>query len=327
MSKSAFTETSRGGRRPPGARAVSEADASARRCPVCDAGTLTGCVSFAGTTVGFCTGCGAGAVLAVRARPGRGEAAEDYSARYESELLDSKAGACWEIVRREAGGGLEGKTLLDIGCGRGDFLDAARAGGLRTAGVEISARAADAAGAKGHRVFRASAEEPFAGPGEQFDIITMWDILEHLGRPRLALQQAHARLAGGGRLFILTPMMGSAYDRWGRRAHRLTGGRCDQLLRMCWDQNHLFRFAREGTRRALLSVGFAKVSADPVLLLSLRADSYAGGRLLPHWTGVGGFDRLLSKAGVRLAKLFGLHNKLLVVAERAGGGGWRSTTS
>jgi 2-polyprenyl-3-methyl-5-hydroxy-6-metoxy-1,4-benzoquinol methylase len=294
---------------------------------VCDGRTLTGVVSFAGTTVGFCPNCGAGVVIGVRAAPCHAEPGEDYSARYESELLDSKAAACWDIVRRETRGQLAGRRLLDIGCGRGAFLDVARLGGLSTAGVEISERAADAAEAKGHQVFRRSAEEPFGGPDERFDLITMWDIMEHLARPRLALQHAFGRLAEGGRLFILTPMMDSLYDRWGRRVHRLTGGRCDQLLRMCWDQNHLFRFAREGTRRVLLSVGFTKVIAEPVLLLSLRADSYAGGQLLPHWTGVRSFDRLLSRTGVRLAKLFGLNNKLLIVAERAGGGGWRSMTS
>jgi 2-polyprenyl-3-methyl-5-hydroxy-6-metoxy-1,4-benzoquinol methylase len=283
---------------------------------MCAGHALKGFVRFAGTVVGFCPSCQTGAVVEVQPRAFNGGSADDYSTRYESELLTTKALTCWDIVRRETRGRLEGMRLLDVGCGHGAFLDLARRDGLRTAGVEIAPHAADAADAKGHEVFRRSAEEPFCRPDERFDIITMWDILEHLARPRLALQNAYDRLAEGGRLFVLTPMMSSPYDRWGRRIHRLTGGRCDQLLRMCWDQNHLSRFAREGTRRVLHSVGFTKVTADPVLLLSLRADSYAGGSILPHWTGVGSFDRLLSRGGVRLAKLFGLHNKLLIVAER-----------
>lgn len=300
---------------------VTTRDPSARPCPLCAGHALGGFVSFAATVVGFCPGCQAGAVVEARPKPLGVEEAADYSARYESELLDTKARACWDILRGETRGRLEGRRLLDVGCGRGAFLDVARGAGLRTAGVEIAPDAADAAEAKGHQVFRGSAEERFRPPGERFEFVTMWDILEHLGRPRAALQNAYDALAPGGRLFILTPMMGSPYDRWGRRLHRLSGGRCDQLLRMCWDRNHLFRFAREGTRRVLLSVGFEKVSASPVLLLSLRADRYAGGQILPHWTGVAGFDRLLSRAGVRLAKLFALHNKLLIVAEREGSDG------
>ncbi len=289
---------------------------AARPCPVCLGPALGGFVRFAGTAVGFCPGCESGVVVEVKPEARVGAEEEDYSARYESELLDTKAPACWEIVRREMPGRLEGRRLLDLGCGQGTFLDVARAAGLRTAGVEVAERAADATEAKGHRVFRGSVEDPFCAPEERFDIITMWDILEHLRRPRAALQNAYERLAEGGRLFILTPMMGSPYDRWGRRLHSLSGGRCDQLLKMCWDQNHLFRFAREGTRRVLLSVGFTKVGVSPVLLLSLRADRYAGGSVLPHWTGVAGLDRLLSRSGVRLAKTLGLHNKLLIVAAR-----------
>jgi SAM-dependent methyltransferase len=288
---------------------------------VCLGPALKGFVRFAGTAVGFCPGCQSGVVVEVESGANGGGAKEDYSMRYESEMLATKALTCWEIVRREMSGQLDGRRLLDLGCGHGTFLDVARRAGLRTAGVEVASGAADATEAKGHQVFRGSVEVSFCRPDERFDIITMWDILEHLCRPRPALQNAYERLAEGGRLFVLTPMMGSPYDRWGRHLHGLTGGRCDQLLRMCWDRNHLFRFAREGTRRVLLSIGFTKVSVSPLLLLSLRADRYAGGSILPHWTGVESIDRLLSRAGVRLAKIFGLHNKLLIVAVREGADG------
>src|SRR5947209_2759147 len=208
------------------------ADTFQRFCPVCVGHTLTGVVRFAGTSVGFCPGCQSGVVVEVqpkacqeeRAKACHEELAEDYSTRYESELLDAKALTCWDIVRREMCGRLDSKRLLDIGCGQGAFLDVARRAGLRTAGVEIATRAADATEAKGHQVFRRSAEESFCRSDERFDIITMWDILEHLGRPRLALGNAYGRLSEGGQLFILTTMMGSPYDRCGRRVHGLTVG-------------------------------------------------------------------------------------------------------
>ncbi len=264
--------------------------------------------------IGRCPGCGAGRVLAAPVEEGY---EEDYSARYTSELDRGKAESCWRLLERSVGSPAPGASLLELGCGDGGFLDLCRERGLATAGLEVSRQAAAAAAGRGHRILVGSAEEPL--PGEepfglrQFDLVVAWDLLEHLHAPRRALELAHRALRPGGRLVLATPRMGSVFDRLGLPLARV-GVR--QLARMCFSRDHLFRFHRPGLLRVLGEIGFATATAEPVQLTSLAPERYAGGRILPSWTGVAALDRGLSRLGFAAVKLFGLSNKLLVVAAR-----------
>lgn len=287
-------------------------------CPMCGNHEVTERVRFEEMTVGFCPRCGSGMVIGIKGETHDKHHANDYSARYEQERLASKASACWELVRQRTQDLRGVESILDIGCGEGAFLDLAKRAGLRTAGIEISPHAALVAVQKGHEIFCNSVQEAPFPPGILFDVITMWDILEHLRQPNQALRNVFVSLAPRGRLFIATPMMGSIYDRLGILLHRLSGGRFNQLLRMSWDRNHLFRFDSVGTCEVIRFIGFANVKAAPLLLLSLKPDTYAGGKVLPSWTGHRTFDRLISIVGVWLAKFFRLHNKILIEAVRGG---------
>lgn len=92
-----------------------------------------------------------------------------------------------------------GVRVLDVGCNTGDLLDFARELGAETAGVEPSDRSRRIAADKGHRM-SASLDEA-AGP---FDVVTAFDVLEHLyGLPAM-LDAVAAKLAPGGRLVALT---------------------------------------------------------------------------------------------------------------------------
>jgi SAM-dependent methyltransferase len=93
------------------------------------------------------------------------------------------------------------RSLLDIGCGRGEFLAAAREAGWRVAGSEIDPASAAACSARGLQVEIGSLfDTPLpAGP---WSVITMWDVLDHLENPAEALQIAVRELAPGGILVV-----------------------------------------------------------------------------------------------------------------------------
>lgn len=291
---------------------VSRREANREICGLCGAG-IRPLVQSRGMVIGRCQKCSCGIVVALP--PGTATICyEDYAERYENDLRTAKADSCYELLQIHANG-LEGVTsVLDIGCGRGEFLDLAQRGGLRTAGVEISLDAATRAVMRGHEVLHGSATDTCFPAGVKFDAICMWDVLEHLDRPGDALRNTLSALAPNGRLFIATPMMGSIYDRVGVALHRLSGGRLDQLLRMCWSHDHLYRFDPRGLSETLCKIGYARATATRIHLLSLRDDVYAGGTILPFWTASSRLNRWFSVTGVQVSRILGLSNKVLVEA-------------
>jgi len=239
---------------------------------------------------------------------------DDASSRYEQELRPGKAETCLRIVEKAIGGYAGIHRLLDVGCGEGGFLDRVKARGIETAGIEISSRAAAGAREKGHEVFEGSVTQPLVPPGRKFDAITMWDILEHLNEPGMALHHLLAALRPGGRTFIVTPMMGSIYDRLGRAEYALSAGRHRRLLSMCFSRDHVFRFHPKGVAAALHQIGFRDVIVKPMMMLSLNSDAYAGGRLIKSWTGRSRVDQTISRMSVAFAKAARLRNKVLIQA-------------
>lgn len=267
-----------------------------------------------------CSRCGSG--LAEFPEQGTDPVHDEFDHRYDADFDDRKAVLCWKLLS-----GLvetrSGRRLLDVGCGRGVFLDVARAHGLDTTGLEPSPVAASVA-AQRHPVIATpvAAVTPSVG---QFDLITLWDVLEHLDDAGASLRSLRSLLSPGGSLVILTPMMGSAYDRLAIVSHRITGGRARQLVRMCWSEDHLTRFDPDGLLGVLVEDGFSPVSVRRILLLSLRRDRYAGGSVLPRWTSSEVLNRSLSLLGVGLAQALRIHNKVLVCVSADSGSSPTST--
>jgi len=98
------------------------------------------------------------------------------------------------------------QNVLDIGCGTGDFLDIARAAGMRTFGLELNPTAAQKARAKGHNIFDKLLHEFPADvcPGG-FDLITLFQVLEHVPNPVGIIKQASVHLKPGGYISIAVP--------------------------------------------------------------------------------------------------------------------------
>jgi 2-polyprenyl-3-methyl-5-hydroxy-6-metoxy-1,4-benzoquinol methylase len=67
-------------------------------------------------------------------------------------------------------------VLLDIGAGTGDFLHYAAKKGWDIEGVEINGQARELAEQKGIKLF----DSMSAIEGNQFDVVTLWHVLEHL---------------------------------------------------------------------------------------------------------------------------------------------------
>jgi SAM-dependent methyltransferase len=93
--------------------------------------------------------------------------------------------------------------LLDVGCGAGRFLLAAQRHGWDACGIDVSRRAVDAARAAGLSVECADVEETLTC-GRHFDVVTAFDVLEHVADPVKVLRQLGA-CASGGTVFVTVP--------------------------------------------------------------------------------------------------------------------------
>jgi 2-polyprenyl-3-methyl-5-hydroxy-6-metoxy-1,4-benzoquinol methylase len=106
-----------------------------------------------------------------------------------------------ELVKKYNGDG----HLLDIGCGEGFFLLTASKFGYATKGVEPSRDAAAYARKEFGLDIEAKPFEALRFPENHFDVVTLWQVLEHMPYPLMVLKEVHRILKPGGMLVITTP--------------------------------------------------------------------------------------------------------------------------
>ncbi len=104
---------------------------------------------------------------------------------------------------------LEGASLLDVGCGSGKLVRYLRRRAVAAWGVEPSRALYDHFLARDPEFFRGTLDEVAAARDARFDVVTAFDVLEHVPDP-LALLRALARTTrDGGTVLVSTPDVGS----------------------------------------------------------------------------------------------------------------------
>jgi SAM-dependent methyltransferase len=90
-------------------------------------------------------------------------------------------------------------NVLDVGCNTGELLDFAHKFGCKTSGVEFSSTSREVLSRKGHDAYSTLEDVP-----GKYDVITAFDLVEHLYDVPAFLQSCRERLSAKGRLLILT---------------------------------------------------------------------------------------------------------------------------
>lgn len=167
-----------------------------------------------------CSNCG---LIYLRSRPSQDELAAYYPSDYEAYYLlddDGSGQSQWHLQRalnlqlnfvEQNTTGRE--HLLDIGCATGNFLKVARDNGWQTTGIEPIEEAAKIAREHYQLDVITGTLESVELADSSFDVITMWDVLEHLPSPKHTLQRCHRLLKPGGTLVFSIPNL-SSFDRY-----------------------------------------------------------------------------------------------------------------
>src|SRR5207245_4980531 len=191
----------------------------ANRCALCAEGTTRTLFQVDGTFIVECRDCG---LVRQDTRPLAAAAIYDseYYATdnpkggYANYFLDSGVNRRTfrdRIRAIERRYGRRGR-LLDVGCALGDVLIEAKAAGWDVEGVEISPFAAQQARQRDLRVTVGRLEALDLAPSS-FDVVTLYDTIEHVTDPVAMLAAARRLLVPGGLLHLVTPNVGGLQAR------------------------------------------------------------------------------------------------------------------
>lgn len=98
--------------------------------------------------------------------------------------------------------------ILDIGCGVGYFLIEAKKRGWEVYGTELSLESANICLEKGINIEKGTLNAKNYEP-ELFDVMTSFEVIEHINNPRLELKNFNKILRPGGLVYVTTPNFNS----------------------------------------------------------------------------------------------------------------------
>jgi SAM-dependent methyltransferase len=259
-----------------------------------------------------CTGCG---LVYVTPRPDETGLREIYGESYWKSPVARERGytdylkdepyylrTCrrrLRLVRRHAPN--PGRAL-DVGCAAGYFLRVLAEDGWDVAGVEVSPFVAAFARERyGLSTIRVGTLEEANFPPSSFDLVTFWDVIEHLPDPRSVLRKARSLLRPTGVLVLETQNVRSL-------AARILGRRWQHFKQ----PEHLYHFDPDTVARLLREADLEVVENRPFFggkFVPLGFAVERSGRLSPL------LPRLLAPLGrSRLAVYVNLLDEMIVVA-------------
>lgn len=166
---------------------------------------------------------------------------DDFYRKHDGETLDKFQYTGTEIFRR--------KIVADIGCGCGAFLDFLKGVASSVIAVEPSEHYRKIMEAKGFATY------PYAKAArddwtEKADVITSFDVIEHVSNPVDFMTDVYHLLSPGGQAIIGTPtetpimrrLLGETYER-----------------KLLFSTQHLWIFSEKNLRQIAQRAGFIKI--------------------------------------------------------------------
>lgn len=181
---------------------------------------------------------------------------EGYFSNYMDERVDTSL--AFKVAREKYNFIEQYKTqghILEVGCGLGFFLKVAQENGWNTFGVEISSDFAEFAKNRyGLDIYTGELENANFNP-EHFDIIVMWDVVEHLVDPIQKLHNINRILKNDGVLALSTPRIDGLYPKLSYLLSGISG-----QWRHPEPPFHLYQFSKKSITELLKKSGFRVVN-------------------------------------------------------------------
>ncbi|MBX7152090.1 class I SAM-dependent methyltransferase [bacterium] len=190
-------------------------------------------------------------------------AADTYTPFLSSNSHDDIFAKLYRTVRQYSVGWKRNKienyfrkgSILDLGCGTGEFLSEMKRYDWRVAGIEPSAEAAAFARKKLQLNVTTGTIDTEIAQDQTFDVITMWHVLEHVHDAKRALQNISVKLKPEGILVIAVPNI-SSFDA------SIYG--CDWIA--LDPPRHLYHFTPQSMTTLLQRSGFSVMATKQIPL-------------------------------------------------------------
>lgn len=141
-----------------------------------------------------------------------------------------------------------GGKLLEVGCSVGRFLYACKNAGWDVSGLDISQRAVELAQQVLHESqIHCGTLDKTPWPDNTFDMITIWEVIEHVHDPLAMVRNAARLIKAGGYLAVSTPDWGA----WAVRRHPKEN---------YWPPFHLLFFNEQSIRKLMSLAGLEIVT-------------------------------------------------------------------
>jgi len=171
-----------------------------------------------------------------------------HDGQYDLPYFDKRHGAMLALIKRHAP---RRGRLLEVGAGGGFFLKSAERAGWEVVGVELSGEAVEFATNRLDLDVRLEQAEQMTFPPPLFDVVVMFDVVEHLLDPLVSLQRVRGALRPGGVLVISTPNF-NALTRFALGADWAALSPAE----------HLWNFSAHSLDRMLRRAGFPSVTLE-----------------------------------------------------------------
>jgi 2-polyprenyl-3-methyl-5-hydroxy-6-metoxy-1,4-benzoquinol methylase len=226
-------------------------------CAICNENKVMEGFSFIHYTVCICKNCG---FRWLQPQPTDTELSEIYSDQYFldegdveiTEKVNKLKSATADLYLKQL---VEGdssppseSTLLEIGCGMGDFLLEAHSKGFKVYGLEVTDYLVEFTNRRlGVTSVQKGFIETSVFPKESFDVVAFFDVIEHVRNPVDFMIRVNSLLKKNGRAYIVTPSL----DSWSAK-----------LLGKNWMEykvEHLSYFNKKAMTLLLEKTGFHEV--------------------------------------------------------------------
>lgn len=216
----------------------------ARRRSIASLDSKYSCTSFGHCEHGEIVECLECRLVRLKEHPSREELLNNYRQVVDPLYIQEKENRYYTFLKviKEVQRYIPQGKLLDVGCYCGYFLEVARESGYETEGLELSKWAADQARRLGFLIHNDIIKT--IEFDEKYDIVTLWDVIEHFSDPRTELLEINRLLKKNAFLFISTINIDSLVARFLRK-------RWPWLMDM-----HIFYFSPQTITRLLEQSGF-----------------------------------------------------------------------